>query len=42
MHWAQNYNHPLELGKTLVKVTNFSIQKDAFKTYKNLLIGFNM
>ena len=25
--WAQNYNPPLKLRKTLVKVKNFSIQK---------------
>ena len=33
--WAQNYNPPLKLRKNLVKVTNFSIQKDASKAYKN-------
>ena len=30
---AQNYNAPLKLGNTLVKVMDFSIQKDAFRTY---------
>ena len=29
---AQNYNTPLKLRKTLVKVADFSIHKDAFKT----------
>ena len=31
--WAQNYNPPLTLRKTFVKVTIFIIQKDASKTY---------
>ena len=28
--WAQNYSPPLKLRKNIVKVTIFSIQKDAY------------
>ena len=34
-------NPPLKLRKTLVKVTIFSIQKDAPKTYKNNTYWFH-
>ena len=38
---AQNYNPPLKLRKTVVKVTNFNIKKNASNT-ETKLIGFIM